>query len=397
MNVRMSNVKARAGTICRRAATVAMAAAMIWAATCAGRNHGDPPDDPATTAPPAAAVDRTGDDSHIKVDHPERFALVAAAPYDAASTLDVTGVVTPDVSRTIPVVSLASGRVVDLRVRLGDSVAKGQLLMRIQSPDVADAIAGFRKAEADDRLAHTALARSQDLFAHKALARRDIEGAENAADKADVDLENARQHLRLLGADPAVEEPSDIVDVIAPASGVVVEQNVTAAAGVKTLDNSPNLLTIADLSRVWIVCDVHEADLASVKLGDTASVRVAAYPERPLTGRVGNIGAMLDPALRTAKVRIEVANPGMLRVGLFVTASLRAQEVQHMAAVPATAVLHLHDRAWVYAAAANGAFERRAVVDGGELRDGMLAIRSGLRPGERVVKNALIFQDTVEH
>src|SRR5579862_9346293 len=295
MTARTQKALSRATTASRVVAATLMALTMIWAARCAGRNQGDPPGHDDATAPPPAAVDRVGADGAIQVDHPERFALVAATAYDSASTLTVTGVVTPDVSRTIPVVSLASGRVVDLRVRLGDTVQKDQLLMRIQSPEVVDALSGFRKAGADDRLAHTALDRTKDLFEHKALAQRDVEAAQNTADKADVDLENARQHLRLLGSDPDAPEPSEVVDVISPAAGVVLEQNVTAAAGVKTLDNSPSLLTIADLSSVWIVCDVHEADLPLVHIGDSATVHVTAYPEHPMTGRVSNIGAALDP------------------------------------------------------------------------------------------------------
>jgi cobalt-zinc-cadmium efflux system membrane fusion protein len=369
-----------------------VAVAAVLGVNCGSAAHTDA----ASQAPPPVTVDHASTDGSIRVDHPERFELVAATRYASVSTLSVTGVVTPDVSRTIPVVSLASGRVVDLRVRLGDRVTQGQLLLRIQSPDVADAWAGLRKANADAELAHAALDRTQDLYAHKALAKRDVEAAQNASDKADVDLENARQHVRVLGADPAAAGASDVIDVFAPAAGVVIEQNVTPAAGVKTLDNSPNLLTIADLSHVWIVCDVHEADLATVHEGDAATVAVAAYPDRPLTGVVSNIGAILDPTLRTAKVRVEVANRGMLRVGLFATATFRGHQSTEMAAVPATAVLHLHDRAWVYVAGPDGAFLRREIAGGDPLPNQWIAVRTGLRPGERIVKDALVFQNTVE-
>ena len=347
-------------------------------------------------APPPAVVEREGDGGAIHVEHPERFALVAATKYDAAPTLTVTGVVTPDVSRTIPVVSLASGRVVELRTRLGDQVTKGDLLMRIQSPDVSSALSDYKKAQSDDVFAQADLDRAHDLYEHKAIAKKDLDAAENTRQKARVDLENATQHLRVLGVDPHQTQTSAIVDVVAPASGVIVEQNVTTSAGVKTLDNSPNLLTIADLSRVWIVCDVYETDLATVHLGDEAQIHLTAYPNEVLKGRISNIGAVLDPNLRTAKVRIEVANPGMLRVGLFVTATFRGQHAEELAVVPTTAILHLHDRAWVYVREPSGEFRRREIVSGPALADNMQAIRSGLRPGERVVANALVFQDTVE-
>jgi membrane fusion protein, heavy metal efflux system len=203
------------------------------------------------------------------------------------------------------------------------------------------------------------------------------------------------ERLRVLGADPS--HPSvPIVDVVAPVSGVITEQNVTNAAGVKSLDNSPNLFTISDLSHVWIVCDVYENDLPTVGVGDTAEIHLAAYPDRVLTGRINNIASILDPTIRTAKVRIEVANPGILRVGMFVTATFHSRATETRAVVPATAVLHLHDREWVYVPVGNGRFERREVSGGPMLAGNMQELRSGLKPGERVVANALVFQNTVE-
>jgi cobalt-zinc-cadmium efflux system membrane fusion protein len=373
---------------------IGLASIPVWAsllAACTARGSADS----ASGSPPPAVVDHDEDASDIRVDHPEHFPLSTAAAYDAAPELSVTGVVSPDVSRAVPVVSLASGRVVDLRARLGDQVQKGQLLLRIQSADVAAAFSDYRKAVADRALAESQLARAQALLDRGAIAQKDEEVAQVAADKARVDVENATERLRVLGID-ASRPPTPIVDVIAPASGVITEQNVTNAAGVKSLDNSPNLFTISDLSRVWIVCDVYENDLSAVRVGDTADIHLAAYPDRVLKGRINNIGAMLDPTIRTAKVRIEVANPGLLRIGMFVTATFHGRSRQIRAVVPAAAVLHLHDRDWVYVPVGNSRFERREVIGGQMLGDNRQELRSGLRPGERVVANALVFQNTVE-
>jgi membrane fusion protein, heavy metal efflux system len=351
--------------------------------------------DEGSGAPPPAVVEHDGDGSVVHVDHPERFPLSTAAAHDASPELSVTGVVSPDVSRAVPVVSLASGRVIDLRARLGDQVHKGQLLLRIQSADVAAAFSDYRKALADRALAESQLGRAQALYDRGAIAKKDEEVAEDAAEKARVDVETASERLRVLGMD-AKRAPTAIIDVVAPASGVITEQNVTNAAGVKSLDNSPNLFTISDLSRVWIVCDVYENDLRTVRVGDTADIHLAAYPDRVLKGRISNIGAILDPAIRTAKVRIEVANPGLLRIGMFVTATFHGRSMETRAVVPAAAVLHLHDRDWVYVPVGSGQFERREVVGGQMLANNMQELRSGLRPGERVVANALVFQNTVE-
>lgn len=351
--------------------------------------------DPTSGAPPPAVVDHDGDSSVIRVDHPDRFPLATATGHDAAPELSVTGVVNPDVSRAVPVVSLASGRVIEVRARLGDQVRKGQLLLRIQSADAAAAFSDYRKAVADRALAESQLERAQALYERGAIAQKDQEVAQSAAAKARVDVENTTERLRVLGID-ASHEPTPIIDVVAPASGVITEQNVTNAAGVKSLDNSPNLFTVSDLSRVWIVCDVYENDLPTVRVGDSADIHLAAYPDRVLKGRINNIGATLDPAIRTAKVRIEVVNPGLLRIGMFVTATFHGRSTETRAVVPAAAVLHLHDRDWVYVPVADGGFERREVRGGPMLAENMQELRSGLRPGERVVANALVLQNTVE-
>ena len=351
--------------------------------------------DPAAGAPPRAQVDREGDDTAIEVKHPEQFPLAMATAREAAPQLSVTGVVNPDVSRAVPVVSLASGRVIELRARLGDQVQKGQLLLRIQSADVVAAFSDYRKAAADQTLTQSQLDRAQALFDRGAIAKKDEEVAQAAAAKARVDVKNATERLRMLGMD-ADRESTATVDIVAPASGIITEQNVTNAAGVKSLDNSPNLLTISDLSRVWIVCDVYENDLSTVHIGDAADIHLAAYPNKVLTGRISNIGAILDPSLRTAKVRIEVANPGLMRVGMFVTATFRGRSKQIRAVVPATAILHLHNREWVYVPVGSTQFQRVEVRSGNTLPDNLQEIVSGLQPGQRVVSNALVFQNTVE-
>ena len=349
---------------------------------------------PAAESPPAAEVEQEQDASMVKVDHPEQFPLATASAHVAAPELNVTGVVSADVSRNVPVISLASGRVVDIRARLGDTVAKGQLLMRVESADVSGAFSDYRKALADETLARAQLDRSKLLYDKGAIAAKDLEVAQDTQDKAKVDVETAVDHLKVLGVD--VDHPAAAVDIFAPISGVIVEQNVTAAAGVKTLDNSPNLFTIADLSHVWIMCDVYENDLANVRLGEYADIHLNAYPGRVLQARVGNIGPALDPNIRTAKVRLEVDNPGLMRLGMFVTATFHGPQKDTRALVPASAVLHLHDRDWVYVPAGGNAFRRVEVTGGKTIPPNMQEIVSGIAPGDRVVSNALVLQNTAE-
>ncbi|MFZ1142349.1 MAG: efflux RND transporter periplasmic adaptor subunit [Candidatus Sulfotelmatobacter sp.] len=349
--------------------------------------------DPKAEAPPKATVEPDLDANNFKVDHPDQFPLVAAIEHKAVPALNVTGVVQPDISRAVPVVSLAAGRVVEIKARLGDVVKKGQLLLRVQSNDVSGAYQTYLKAVNDERLARIQLERAQILYEKGAVAKSALEQAEAAEQDAKADLEHATEQLRLLGIDK--EHPSGIVDIVAPISGVISDQQVTNASGVQGL-GSPNPFTISDLSYVWIVCDVYENDLDAVRLGDFADIHLNAYPNQVFKGRIDNILPVLDPNLRTAKVRLEVKNPGLMRIGMFVTARFFGKQPETHSAVPASAILHLHDREWVYMPLGNGHFKRVEVVTGNMLPGKQQEIISGIKPGDQVVSNALDLQNTVE-
>ncbi len=349
--------------------------------------------DPKAEAPPSPKVEHEGDVNVVHVDHPEQFPLATAVGHVATSQLVATGAVSPDISRTAPVISIATGRVVEIHARLGDTVKKGQLLLRVQSADMSGAFADYRKAVADEKLARTQLERSQLLYEKGAVSLNELQVAQDAEDKAKVDVENTTERIRVLGGD--INHPAAIVEIRAPASGVITDQQVTSAAGVAGL-SSPNPFTISDLSHVWILCDVYENDLAHVHVGETTEVRLNAYPDKVFTGRISNVGPVLDPSLRTAKVRIEVPNPGLMRIGMFVTATLHGQKKETRAAIPATAILHLHDRDWVYVPTGGNKFRRVEVATGGNLPNKMQEIVSGIRPGQQVVSNALVLQNTVE-
>src|ERR1700675_2530126 len=252
--------------------------------------------DPKAEAPPAARVEHEEDVNVLRVDHPEQFPLATAAAHASASQLSATGAVSPDVSRTVPVISLAIGRVVEVHARLGDTVTKGQVLLRVQSADMSAAFSDYRKAVADEKLAKIQYERAKLLYDKGAISLNDFQTAEDVENKAQVDVENTTERLRVLGG--SIDHPTAIVDIVAPVAGVITDQQVTNAAGVAGL-GSPNPFTISDLSYVWIVCDVYENDLASVHVGEPAEIRLNAYPDKVLRGRIGNIGPILDPNLRT--------------------------------------------------------------------------------------------------
>jgi cobalt-zinc-cadmium efflux system membrane fusion protein len=356
-----------------------------------GKQQGDVS---AQEAPPPQQIVQGVDVSLFAVPNPEQYPPVTATRYDAPSQLVVTGTVMPDISRSVPVITLASGRVVDIRARLGDNVQKDQVLLRVRSDDVGMGFDAYRKAIADELLARKQLERTKDLYAHGAMAQQDLEVAQDNEDDAKTTLETATEHLRLLGNDP--DKPNGIVDLVAPISGVITDQEITNAASVQAY-SSPNPFTISDLSMVWVVCDVYENDMATVRIGEIADIKLNAFPDKMIKGKVSNVGAILDPTIRTAKVRLEVPNPGQLmRPGMFATATFYSLDKKTYTSVPSSAILHMHDRDWVFIPT-QGKFRRIEVTTGAQLANGMQEITSGLQPGQQVVSNAGTIQNAIDN
>jgi cobalt-zinc-cadmium efflux system membrane fusion protein len=350
--------------------------------------------DAAAEAPPTAKVISGVDVSFFAVQHPELYPIVTATEYQTPSQLFVTGTVFPDIARTVPVISLASGRIVDIRARLGDAVKKGQVLLRIRSDDISGGFDAYRKAISDELLARKQLDRAKVLYQHGAIALGDLEVAQDTEDDAKTTLDTATEHLHLLGSDP--DNPKGIVDIHAPVSGVITDQEVTNAAFVQAY-STPSPFTISDLTTVWIVCDVYESDMANVRVGQLADIKLNAYPDKVLKGTISNIGSILDPNIRTTKVRIEVANPSeMMRPGMFAAVTLFSKEKRNYTAVPASAIVHLHDRDWVFIPVQEK-FKRIQVISGEQLPNNMQGILSGLQPGQQIVTNAINLENAIDN
>jgi cobalt-zinc-cadmium efflux system membrane fusion protein len=356
---------------------------MLWAASCSKDTK---------AAPTRAEV--TLEPGVYNVDNAATFKLAKVETRELPSVLNANGSVTPDVNRTIHVTSQGGGKVVDLRVRLGDNVKKGQVLLSIYSSDLASAYSEYQKAVADERLAKKALDRAQLLYAHGAIASKDLEIADDAEEKAQVDVRNTGDHVRLIGGDPS--HPSSLIELRAPTSGTIVEQNVAGSEGVKSLDNSPNLFVIADLSEVWVLTDVYENNLGEVHIGDPAEIRLNAYPDKVYAGKVSDLSRVLDPNLRSAKVRIVLSNPdGSLRPGMYAVATFRSRKLNHRMVVPSTALMRLQDRDWLFRKEGPSQFRRVEVHASGETADGLQQIQGGINPGQEIVANALEFSSAV--
>jgi len=361
-------------------------AASVALSGCKAKEQGD-------GAPPPAKVIPIADMNVIAIDKEDvaKFPVVSADKIESSSELSATGSAFPDISREVPVITLANGRVINLKTRLDDNVKKGQFLFSIESPDISSAFNAYLKTVNDEQLANKAYIRANDLLQHGAISAAMAEQADDAEKNAKADLTAAEEQLKVLGVDK--NHPSPIVDVHAPIGGVIIGQNVTnaAAAGV-SLSGSATAFTIADLSTVWILCDVYENDIPKLSLGQQAKIKLNAYPDKPLTGRISDIGPVLDPSLRTAKVRIEVPNPGFIKLGMFGTATFTSNTRETHAVVPADAVLHLHDRDWVYLPAGGNQFKRTEVRAGKMLDGNRQEILSGIQPGQQVVTNALLLE-----
>ena len=373
----------------RMLAVFAVACALTAIAACGGQSN-------VKADNVEAKVEQAPDINVVAVAHPEQFSIVAVELRKVTNQLSANGVVAPDVSRNVPVNAMTSGRVVDVKVRLGDDVRQDQVLLTLRSSDVAAAIADYRKSQADEALARSQLERAQLLHSHGAIAQKDVQAAEAAAQKAKVDLETSAQRIELLGGD--AHAPTPLIAVKAPVPGTIIEQNVTTSAGVKSLDNSPNLFVIADLSHVWVMCDVYENNLAQVHLNDRAIVQLNAYPDRKIAGRVSNISKLLDPVTRTAKVRVDLANSsGLLRPNMFATVLFESVGRENRMSVPVGAILRFQDRDWVFVKLSGPQFRRTEIQAGPANADGSQQILSGVHPGDQVAANALQLSRTVEN
>lgn len=340
-------------------------------------------------------VETNVDPDVVTMQNPGQFQLTPVQVRKVSDEVHVNCVVSPDVNRSVPVVSLGGGRVVEISAKLGDYVTKGQPLLMINSPDLSGAFSDYQKAKADELLAEKQLARSKLLYDKGAIALADLETAQDAADKAKVDLDTSIAHVKVLGGD--VNNPTPLLPLRAPISGTIVDQQITSGTGVRSLDNQQALFTIADLSVVWVLCDVYQDMLPRVHVGDIAGISVEGYGHDQFSGKVINISQVLDPTTRTAKVRIEQTNPNSIfKAGMYVTAMFRARDLVERVVVPTTAIIRLHDANWVFVPEGGGKFRRVKVELGPEMEGGYQQVISGLSPNAQVVNNALQFSSASE-
>ncbi len=336
-----------------------------------------------------SATEAVSNENIFEISNPELYPASPAESQLVSDVLEVNGSLAPIVNRTVGVGALAGGRVTDVYARLGDSVTQGQLLVKLNSPDLANAIALLKQARADEDLAEKAYERNKFLYDHGVIvAKKDLQVSENNLTHTKVNTENALTQVKLLNADP--KNPSPYIELRSPINGLIIEQNVTPGGTAKSVDAAPNLFTIADLSKIWLLCDVYENNLQQVKVGDFAQIHVNAFPDQQFQGRVSNIFGLLDPLTRSTKVRIELDNEdGNLKPGMFATALFISQSKTPKVSLPSTAVFRLHDKDWVFSPLGGNRFIRIEIKTGETNTDGTIQIDDGIQAGEMIVNNAL--------
>jgi len=310
-----------------------------------------------------------------------------------ARTLRLTGSVAYNAFKTTPVISQVGGPVSRILVVPGQKVKAGQPMLEVSSPDYSQLLGAYLKAADSSRLAEKNYTRAQDLYQHHAIAERDLDQAESDRNQAKADLNAAEQGMKILGiknpADLAKAQSSAQIPVLAPISGEVVERLV--APGQVLQAGQTQAFTITDLSTVWVLANVYQADLASIRSGDAVTVQTDAYPGS-FHGTISYVSPALDPNTRTLQARIVVDNPGeKLKRDMYCTVDVTAGNVANAIVIPDSSILRDdNNQPFVYVAVNADQFGRRD-VEIGQSENGKTQILKGISAGERVVGDGSLF------
>ncbi len=354
---------------------------------------------PPSAAPPPGTFEATAEQWAT-------LGFATAEPMAFSPTAETDGKIAADDNRTTPVFSPFTGRVTRVMARVGDRVAKGAPLFAIDASEFIQGQSDLLNAVAQVRLTSAAAARQEALFKDKGAALKDVEQSQSDLANAQVALAAARGRLRALGetdaAIAAIERggPAKGVTaetiVTAPIGGIVTQKSVSPGENLASLASngaSPAAYSISDLSVVWLVGNLREADAPKARVGQRVQVRVAAFPGQVFSSRLSYVAAGVDPATRRVTVRAEIPNPGgVLLPEMFATFSLVTGDATTSVAVPEQAVVYEGDTARVWVAGTRRTLELRRIRTGQTMGD-MVQVLSGLSAGERVVTAGALFID----
>lgn len=377
-------------TLNRTLSTLALGITIASGAACGSKADAD-----SVTA--RAESGRKDSSVVLPVEQRERIGVVVVEPSSFHRVVQTTATVAYDGDQSTQILAPISGPVTRILVQPGVRVHRGQALAYVSSPDFAEAVADYRKTRATATNAQRVADLDEQLFKNDAIARRDLEQAQTDAISAAADRDAALQHLEALGVDEgtldelrAGHAAEVVLGVIrSPIEGTLVERAITPGQLLQA--GTTPCFTVADMSAMWVMANVFESDLASVHVGDAATV-VSNASREPIAGKVDNVAAFVDPSTKATAVRIVVPNrDGLLKKDMYVNVGIRSRDQSSGLLVPVSAVLRDEDnRPFVFIQDSVGRYERRTVELGSRI-DERYEIGSGLRAGDRVISRGGLF------
>lgn len=317
-----------------------------------------------------------------EVPHAQVIETTVVHHQQMASQLVLPARIVANPTRTVHIYPPISGRILSLRILPGQQVHKGEKIGTLQSSDAGQARADFEKAKIEAGRADLQLARAKELLAHGVMAQKDYDDLKAVDETDHAELERARQALQVLGFNE--NSTSDIVPIVAPISGVVLDVGTGPGELQRSLDNATPIANIADIESVWVVGDLYPRDQAAVRVGQPASITVTGYPGLALHGTVDNISDALDPVTLTLKVRVVLPNPGYrLKPDMYANMTLTSR-TRDVIVIPSTAVIRNGSEVFVFVETATGKYVRRDVTLGDTHVDSD-EITQGLNDGDKVV------------
>ena len=381
-------------TTCSRALV-----ALSLAAATSGCGGTTPSAEVSAAAPPEAKASSNDPAAvHLTASQLARVRVEEIAADASAGSIKATGTVEFNADRMAKILPPVSGQVQSLAVKVGDAVRKNDVLFVLSSREVAAAVADHLTSHKDLELAEKTFAMTQDLYEHQAASRIALQQSESELAKAKSKVTQTEEVLEVLGLDPgSQEEPARLqprIPVRTPISGTVIERTVTNGQFVGP-EASP-IMTVADLSNVWVQADIFERDLRYISIGQRADMTTTAFPSDRFKAQVSLIGSVVDPQTRTAKVRFLVANPGVrLKPGMFASISLYLPNATESLTVPANAVFVENGRTFAYVQTGPEDFVRRQIetVPGGS---GRVRVVRGAKAGDRVIGDGVLLMRQLE-
>jgi len=306
-------------------------------------------------------------------------------------SIALSGKIEANEDQWVKVYPVVGGMVEEMKVQLGDYVTRGQTLAVVHSSEIADFQSQLSSAQSTVRIAEKSLNSAKDMLAGGLATDKDVVGAETDLEKAKADLKRIQQTNAIYGS-----KANAIQTITAPMSGYIIEKNVTDKMQFK-VDGSQPFFIIANLEEVWVMADVFENDIAKIKVGYDADIKLIAYPDQTFTGKVDRIFSMLDPQSRVMKVRIKIRNKdNLIKPEMFAQINIKYDDGNNqMTAIPAQAIIFDKNKNYVLVYKDKCNIETRE-VDIYDTIGETAYIKAGLQPGEKIIsKYQLLVYDAL--